>query len=408
MHLGPIFRALMHSKARFWLVMLEVALTLAIVANCVNLMLDLRGKYVRETGIDEGHIIVVETEPFAPEFKEDEYVDEVQRADLERLRSLPGVAAAAAFQAIPLSGGGSATGRRAEGSEENAKSAPYFLVSDQALQTLGVEISEGRDFQTSDWDYEEDEDGNAVDRVVIMSRALADNLFPDGDALGRRIENSDRDIFNTIVGIVDKLPNSWPDWDEGREWTMLFPGRRPGSERQMRYLVRTEPGAVDAVYEGLEQSILDLNPGRIVTLKTMDEVKRRTFSSHLAVNTMLTALIGLLVLVTSLGIVGLTAFSVAQRRRQIGTRRALGATRGDILRYFLVENWMITGMGLAVGVALAYGLNFLLTHVADAPKMPWALIVGGMAMLWVTGILAALVPAWRATQVAPEVATRTI
>lgn len=408
MHLGPIFRALMHSKARFWLVMLEVALTLAIVANCVNLMLDMRGKYVRETGIDEEHIIVVETEPFAPEFKEDEYIDEVQRADLERLRSLPGVVAAATFHAIPLSGGGSATGRRPEGSEENSKSAPYFVVSDQALQTLGVEVSSGRDFQRSDWDYEEDEDGNAVDRGVIMSRALADHLFPDGDALGRRIENTDGDIHNTIIGIVDKLPNSWPDWDEGRDWALLFPGRRPGSERQMRYLVRTEPGAMDTVYESLEKTMLALDPGRIVTLQTMDEAKRETFNAQLAVNAMLTALIGLLVLVTSLGIVGLTAFSVAQRRRQIGTRRALGATRGDILRHFLIENWMITGMGLVLGVGLAYGLNYLLTHVADAPKMPWALIVGGMALLWATGILAALVPAWRATQVAPEVATRTI
>jgi putative ABC transport system permease protein len=114
------------------------------------------------------------------------------------------------------------------------------------------------------------------------------------------------------------------------------------------------------------------------------------------------------VLVTSLGIVGLTAFSVAQRRRQIGTRRALGASRGDILRYFLIENWMITGMGLLLGVFLTYGLNFALTHLADAPKMPWSLILGGMALLWASGIAAALVPAWRATQVAPEIATRSI
>lgn len=408
MHLGPIFRALMHSKARFWLVMLEVALTLAIVANCVNLMLDVRGKFVRDTGIDEEHIIVVETEPFAPEFQDEGYVAEVQRADLERLRAYPGVVAAAAFHAVPLSGGGSATGRRPLGSEQNGETTPYFVVSDQALQTLGVEVSEGRDFRLSDWDYEENENGDAVDRSVIVSRAWAEKLFPDGDALGQRIESSDGDIRNTIVGIVERIPNSWPDWDEGRDWTLLFPGKEPGNERRMRYLVRAEPGAVDAVLGGLEETMLELDPGRIVSLETMDEVKRETFNAELAVNTMLTALIALLVLVTSLGIVGLTAFSVAQRRRQIGTRRALGATRGDILRYFLVENWMITGLGLAVGVALAFGLNYLLTRVADAPRMPWGLIFGGMALLWVTGILAALAPAWRATRVAPEVATRTI
>jgi len=408
MHFGPVFRALMHSKARSWLVMLEVALTLAIVANCVNLMLDLRGKYVRDTGIDEENIIVVETEPFAPEFKEESTIDEVQRADLERLRAYPGIRAAAAFHAVPLSGGGSATGRRAVGSEENAQTAPYFVVGEQALQALGVEVSAGRDFERADWDYEEDEDGDAVDRGVILSRQLADKLFPDGDAVGQRIENTDGDTHNTVLGVVDKLPNSWPEWDEGRDWTMLFPGRRPGDERRMRYLVRTEPGAVDAVFNSLEELMLELHSGRLVTLETMAEVKRDTFSAQLAVNTMLSTLIGLLVLVTSLGIVGLTAFSVAQRRRQIGTRRALGATRGDILRYFLLENWMITGIGLVIGVALSYGLNFLLAHLADAPKMPWPLILGGMALLWTTGILAALVPAWHATLVEPEVATRTI
>jgi putative ABC transport system permease protein len=99
---------------------------------------------------------------------------------------------------------------------------------------------------------------------------------------------------------------------------------------------------------------------------------------------------------------------VTQRTRQIGTRRALGATKVDIVRYFLVENWLITGFGLAFGVAATYGLNYLLVHVAEIPKMdPW-LLVGGVLALWLTGVLAALVPALRATSVAPEVATRTV
>lgn len=123
---------------------------------------------------------------------------------------------------------------------------------------------------------------------------------------------------------------------------------------------------------------------------------------------MISVVVVLLVLVTSLGIVGLTSFTVAQRTRQIGTRRALGATRGDILRYFLVENWIITGVGLALGVVLALGLNYALVSFANSPKMPIGLLLGGMALLWGTGVLAALAPAWRATQVSPEIATRTV
>ena len=112
--------------------------------------------------------------------------------------------------------------------------------------------------------------------------------------------------------------------------------------------------------------------------------------------------------VTSLGIVGLTSSSVTQRIRQIGTRRALGATKVDILRYFLIENWIITGFGLVFGVGLTYGLNYALVKIADVPKMDTGLLIAGVLMLWLTGVLAALVPAIRATSVAPEIATRTV
>ena len=407
MHFGPILRALIHHKARFILVTFEVALTLAIVANCVNMMLEMRGKYLRHTGIDEENIIVVRTEPFGADFEDSDYVDEVRRADLEMLRAQPGVIAAAAVHQIPLSGGGSATGRKPLGSDLDTHSAPYFLVSDGIVDTLGVEIVAGRDFQPSDFEYEEDEDGNPIERPVILSQALADELFPDGDALGQVIQNDEGQVTNPIIGVARQIPNSWPEWEEGRDWALLFPGK-PGDSRRMRYLVRTEPGAIDEVFASLEPQLLATNDARILRLETMLENKMSTFSDQLALVKMLTAVIVLLLLVTSLGIVGLTAFTVAERRRQIGTRRALGASRGDILRYFLVENWMITGFGLALGAALAYGLNYGLGHYAGAPKLPFSLALAGMLLLWVLGMASALMPAWRATQVAPEIATRAV
>ena len=407
MHLGPIFRALMHHKARFWLVTLEVALTLAIVANCVNMMSELREKYTRETGIDEENIIIVWTEPFAAEFQDDDYVDEVRRQDLETLQAQAGVIAAAASHQIPLSGGGSATSRKPLGSELEGSNFPYFSVTEGMVETLGAEVVAGRNFVPADFEFERDEDGNPIDRGVILSQALADELFPDGDALGKVIQNDQGEVTNPIIGIVRQMPNSWPEWDAGRDMAALFPGS-PGNDRRMAYLVRTEPGAVDAVFPELEAVLLSTNSGRIIRVETMVENKADTFQAQLAVMKMLSIVILLLLLVTSLGIVGLTAFTVAQRRRQIGTRRALGASRGDILSYFLIENWMITGGGLTIGVALTYGLNYLLVQAAGAPKLPWTLLVSGMLLLWLVGILAALLPAWRATQVAPVVATRTV
>ena len=122
----------------------------------------------------------------------------------------------------------------------------------------------------------------------------------------------------------------------------------------------------------------------------------------------ITPVIFFLILVTSVGIVGLTSSAVTQRTRQIGTRRALGASKVDIVRYFLVENWVITGFGLVFGVAMTYGLNYLLVQLAEVPKMDPVLLAGGVVLLWATCVLAALVPALRATSIAPEIATRSV
>jgi putative ABC transport system permease protein len=400
----------MHNKSRFWLITLEVALTLAIVVNCINMMLDIRSDYVRPSGYDEENLIVVYTEPFAVEFKEEEFVDQVRLQDLQRLRAMPGVVAAAGIHQIPLSGSGSATGRKPLGAEIDTLGAPYFVVTEGALETFGVDLIAGRDFQSGDWDYDEEAyEAGEPERGVILSKALADDLFPDGDALGKLIQSSSGERVNPVIGIVAKMENSWPGSQNLDGRVMLFAGKPGGGGVMgMRYMVRTEPGAVDAVYTDLEGVMRELNPDRVITIRTLTEVKTDNFQAQLGVTKLLTVVIVLLILVTALGIVGLTSFSVTQRIRQIGTRRALGASKGDIIQYFLVENWMITGFGLVFGLLLTYGLNYALVSLADGAKLDLKLLIAGALLLWVTGILSALVPALRATTVEPEIATRTV
>ena len=105
-------------------------------------------------------------------------------------------------------------------------------------------------------------------------------------------------------------------------------------------------------------------------------------------------------------IVGVTAFSVTERRKQIGTRRALGATKGAVLRYFLLENWIVTNAGLILGVAVAYGLNVLLVTKTSGAKLDWRLVIASIVLIWLQGIIATLIPAMRATRFSPVIATR--
>src|SRR5690606_27202729 len=113
-----------------------------------------------------------------------------------------------------------------------------------------------------------------------------------------------------------------------------------------------------------------------------------------------------LLVVTALGIIGLASFWVQQRTRQIGVRRALGATRGQILRYFQTENFLLTTAGIALGMMLAFALNQFLMGRYELPRLPLAYLPIGAIALWLLGQLAVLGPARRAASVSPAIATR--
>jgi putative ABC transport system permease protein len=145
-----------------------------------------------------------------------------------------------------------------------------------------------------------------------------------------------------------------------------------------------------------------------VQVQLISETRRQFDARDRSVVFALNAVMLLLVFVTALGIVGITSFSVAERQRQIGTRRALGATRADILRHFLLENWMITTIGAGLGLVLAYALNFALVNLVEGAKLDGWILVVGVGLLWATGLAAALGPALRAARIAPAIATRNV
>jgi putative ABC transport system permease protein len=115
-----------------------------------------------------------------------------------------------------------------------------------------------------------------------------------------------------------------------------------------------------------------------------------------------------LLVVTALGIVGLASFWVQQRTKQIGVRRALGATRGQILRYFQTENFLLATVGIVIGMMLAYGINQLLMGKYELPRLPALYLPIGAVVLWLLGQISVLGPARRAAAVPPAVATRSV
>lgn len=177
----------------------------------------------------------------------------------------------------------------------------------------------------------------------------------------------------------------------------------------VRYAIRTEPGRLEAMMPAIEEALAAANRTRIVRPpRSMGETRIRSQADLTGVSAILGTLMTILLIVTALGIVGLAAYSVRRRVRQIGTRRALGARRRDIVRYFLMENFLITTVGVTLGAAATVGFNVWFAHVLEMPKVDWRLVGLGMIALWLLGLLAALGPALRASDVSPAVATRTV
>lgn len=403
MQFGPIFRSLLRNRSRVVLIVAEVALTLAIVANCLSLILDTRAKLAQASGFDDEHIAYLQSNPFDEHLKEQRVLNQLADQDVRTLRAVPGVLAASHTSLRPWQRSGSATAVRVPGTRTETIETQICESDPGLFATLGVPISEGRGFTEAEYDHGADAKPDEVQPVVI-SRALAARLYPGGGALGKQAAFGDDSQRFTIVGIIDRFHNPF---GKATDRVMIVPARSAVFDRGAYYLVRTQ-GAPALVLPQLEKALVGLEKGRFLRKGTLVEERTQYHGRDRILVASLDGVMALLVLVTALGIVGLTSFSVGERRKQIGTRRALGADRAAIVRHFLLENWMVTSLGIVLGAGLAYALNFgLVSWVAGARLSP-AVVAAGALGLWIIGIGAALGPALRGAQVPPAIATRNV
>ena len=401
--LGPIFRTLMRNRLGALLIALQIALTLAIVTNAGFIIQQRAADIARPTGLDEPNTGLLITTLF------DTRLDQMQiiRDDLDALRAIPGVLSAVAVNSVPASGSGWGENLFVDPEQPSNEGIHFgkFMADEQGLETFDLELVAGRNLAPEDM-VRLSLDDQGQPRVMLVSQALADALFPDGDAVGRTVfdEPGGKKPIR-IVGVYDHMQNAWPssstvDQTGLMPIYMLFGGAM--------YALRAEPGQLPRVMAEAEDYLAQ-NRSRVIDhARTFEEQKRRTYSGDIAMVRLLSAVIAVLTGVTGLGIVGLAWFSVTQRRKQIGTRRALGATRADVVRYFMVEIGLICSAGLVLGLVGAITLNWLLDTQYEVGRMPLWYLPAGMLALWLLGQLAVLLPARRAANIPPALATRSV
>jgi putative ABC transport system permease protein len=403
MEIGPILHSLSRNKIGAMLIALQIALTMAIVTNAAFIIRQRTADIARPTGLDEANTFFVVTNAFRAGLD----YRMLWREDLDAIKQIPGVIAVSPIEAIPVSGGGWGDDMYTDPKLPTTEAVDLgmFMTNEDGVAALGIELVAGRNFTAEEVEWR-DPVSVAEPRVILVSQALADELFPGGNAVGKLIWDEPNSKGPTeIIGIYRRMVNAWPD-SEGFSKSAIVPLMKNSSD--MRYFVRAEPGRRDEVMQQVEKHLAQ-NHDRLVRLvRSFEEQMRRTYSSDIAMVKLLTGVVVILSSVTGLGIVGLAWFSVSQRRKQIGTRRALGARRSDIMRYFMLENWLVTSMGLVLGVAGALVLNWFLDTEYQTGRMSLFYLPAGVLLLWLLGQVAVLVPARRAASIPPALATRSI
>jgi putative ABC transport system permease protein len=412
MQIQPILATLRHHKLTAVLLILQVAFTCAIVCNVAFMIANRVRRVTMPTGIAENQLSVIASSGIG----KDENPWARHQTDLAALRGIPGVKSVVAVNySLPLDNSVSMYGvcpdqaavkrvmqlMSTEGS--GCIEPSVYDGSPGLLQTLGLDLVAGRDFQSGD--YVKDQKDVAV---AIISQAFAKQLYPGQNALGREMYVGPKHIVR-VVGIVRTLLSpvllgKGTDYD-----TMIWP--QLPNYAGVDYVLRSAPQDRRRVLEAAKATLLRLDPSRLLAasrMQTYSQIRAKFFQRDTTMISLLIASALGLLFVTALGITGLANFWVQQRTRSIGIRRAIGATRSDILRYFQTENFLIVTFGVVLGVLLAVGLNLLLMKHYELPRLPlWYLPVGAV-VLWVLGQLAVLSPALRASNVPPMVATRSV
>lgn len=403
MDIRPILSTLRRHKTASALIVLEIALSCAIVCNALFLIDTRMERMNRATGLAEDEIVRVNVAGIGT----NDNADAAAKTDLAALRAIPGVKYATMTNHVPFDGSSWNSSISIKPDQKiPSMNVGVYLGDEQLVETFGLKLVAGRDFLPEEYlDMSRMENGTAVP-AAIVTRAVAEKLFPGESAVGKLLHDSWGSQPIKIVGVVDTLIR--PNDNEGpvnAQNSMLLP-LRPLSGR---FAVRTSPERREEVLKAAVATLEKVNRSRIIMDQgAFTDVINEYYQQDKSMAWLLGAVCVALLVVTALGIVGLASFWVQQRTKQIGVRRALGATRGQILRYFQTENFLLATIGIVLGMLGAFGLNQLLMTHYELPRLPALYLPVGAVALWLLGQIAVYGPAKRAAAVPPAVATRSV
>jgi len=388
-------------RVRNVLVTSEVALALMLLIAAGLLIRSLWQLRAVDPGIDPRNVVTMTIALPEAKYPTPERFMRFFDDTLRRVRALPGVESASAIDSLPVGGGGSTQPVAIDGEPARPLSeqpeVPVRNVMQGYPATIGMRVLEGRDFAESD----------RVGRplVALVSASTARRFWPNQRAIGRRLTLGllSNDVREVVGVVSDVKVNGLGDSESHTIYVPAMQVPSPGLSLVVRSalpsqtIVASVVGAVHAV--DAEQPVVEV--------LTMDEVIGESIAQQRFAMRLLTGFAALALLLAGIGIYGVLSYTVRQRVQEIGIRMALGAASGDVVRMVLIEGLKPTLAGLALGVAGAAALGRVLTSLVFGVTPRDATTFGVVSMVVLAvGLLACLVPAYRATRVDPLQALR--
>lgn len=388
-----IIKSLLRRKVVTALLLLQLAVTLGLVVNSLLLASAAKELVEQPTGLALEQILTVRVKPTSKAMRVEPALSEVINRQLAAIRQIPGVEAAEYLNQIPLRQGGSNRNifEVDRQDETNVDSVPYYNTSEQILQVLGVKLITGRLLTQLD---------RGTDNTLLTEK-LAKQLFAEQNPVGKATNNG------TVVGVVS-------DFYSQRYASDPFYGQITFAalervEQGYQLIIRVAPGQSEAVRQQVTDVIRNAEPEMdIGTVMRMDENRDEVFRSEIGLATLLAVLSGLMLLVAMISAYSHAHFHALQMQKEVGIKRALGASKARVLLDVLSESWLTTAIGAGFGILVCYGLNISLAKVISIPAVPVWLPLLTLVLLLLCVTLATWYPARIATRISPATATKTL
>lgn len=390
-------------RLRGLLIVSEVALSLTLLISAGLLLRSLSRLLVVSPGFDPHNVLSMQTSVLGQRFNDNAVVRQYFADAVERLRVLPGVQSAAAASELPLTGNMDRYGFHAEGkiraNPEEDPSAERYCITPGYLDTMHIRLLRGRDISPSD--------SATAPLVLLVGETTARRMWPGEDPIGKHVKLGGLDKpWWTVVGVVADVHHV--GLDVPPDMQMYVPHQQwPYPDGLMHFVIRTA-GPPTALSSAAQQAIHSLDPtqpiSRIAPLENYIglSVQARRFAFIL-----IGAFAAIALTLSLVGIYGVTAYSVAQRTREIGIRGALGAQRTELLGLLLGQGMLLVGCGVIAGVFVSLALTrFLSSMLFNVEPTDPLTFVGVVLLLVAVAAAACFVPARRATRVDPVVALR--